>query len=422
MMGKFLKKLKSFKIAALAIVVLIVVIIVLLVRSKYSVMSKLEALTVTGGKVTDGGLFCSPLDKVKRVYISAGMFDMADNIYSIGIGGLRPSSVSSPTNSDSFSATSFTEIVCFNENDEEKIEELKLYCKRFSVPWYGAAGEIAKMGWEAYIPVRDGFLMAPTIQVVKDMINDDINTTSNGEPPLQGSLFHNDTKKMWESKNSGKSYLDYMKMFLIHAIVVSIGANDLFAMYSSCNCCVFNMNGLAPDSGGMAEVGNLGARGVPLTILKSQITSDFAGSDNPMPLMTSSSLSNVYTVLVTTDNGSSKGALSHLSDKVKELNVTGQPIGKYGNSNNTTPLPPLQAFWSQLGSMSYYAKHKKKSIPTTTNGSVLYKKDYTEFWYKNVVQAKDTKKGFLSFAKSCGENLYSLQQDKMWASVIKAWA
>ena len=41
---------------------------------------------------------------------------------------------------------------------------------------------------------------------------------------------------------------------------------------------------------------------------------------------------------------------------------------------------------------------------------------------KNVVQAKDTKKGFLSFAKSCGENLYSLQQDKMWASVIKAWA
>ena len=107
MMGKFLKKLKSFKIAALAIVVLIVVIIVLLVRSKYSVMSKLEALTVTGGKVTDGGLFCSPLDKVKRVYISAGMFDMADNIYSIGIGGLRPSSVSSPTNSDSFSATSF---------------------------------------------------------------------------------------------------------------------------------------------------------------------------------------------------------------------------------------------------------------------------------------------------------------------------
>ena len=42
-----------------------------------------------------------------------------------------------------------------------------------------------------------------------------------------------------------------------------------------------NLNGLAPDSGGMAEVGNLGARGVPLTILKSQITSDFAGSDNP---------------------------------------------------------------------------------------------------------------------------------------------
>jgi hypothetical protein len=148
-----------------------------------------------------------------------------------------------------------------------------------------------------------------------------------------------------------------------------------------------------------------------------------------MPFMTSSSFSNVYQILTTPDKTSTsryyqnaKGALSELLKKINRLNVNGLPIGKYGNYNHTIPLPPLQAFWAQLGSMAYYAKHKQKSIPTTQTGSVIYKDDYSDFWRKNIVDAKDPTIGFKAFAKLCGENLFKLSTDPKWKSIIEAWA
>ena len=73
--------------------------------------------------------------------------------------------------------------------------------------------------------------------------------------------------------------------------------------------------------------------------------------------------------------------------------------------------------------MSYFLKHRSKSIPTTgeNRGHIDYKQDYTEFWLNNIVNAKDSAAGFLAFAKKCGENIYELHKDNTWQSIAQSW-
>ena len=223
--------------------------------------------------------------------------------------------------------------------------------------------------------------------------------------------------------------LAYMQWFLIKSLSISIGANDLFAMYSSCNCCIFNFNGLQGDSGGLAEIGNLGSRGVPISIIKSQVTSDFAGNNNPMPTMSASSTSTVFPTLLKVSSTSKSpyagldGALSNLQNKLSTLTTNINNPSIFGNSNYSLPLPPLQVYWSAIGSMSYFLKHKSKSIPTTgqKRGHIDYKRDYTDFWLNNIVNAKDSNTGFLAFAKKCGQNIYELHKQNIWKSVATSW-
>ena len=382
-------------------------------------------------------LKCEPLSGAKRVYVSGGMFDLTENIYSIGIGGLMEGT--------GFSAMAFPEVICNLSSNQ--IAELKDYCSAWEVPWYGIVGEIEKMGWEAYCPVRDGFVMAPTILAVVGMTVDDLFKTSDGKSPPPSSMFNRNTciKNIQTDKDyseilsimnvnsdtnsiTDKDCLTYIKWFLIRSISTCIGANDLFAMYSSCNCCVFNENGLQADSGALAELGNLGARGVPITIVKSQMTADFSGNNNPMPTMCSSSQSIVFPTLIDVPENSHSpysglnGALSHLKEKVDGLQSSNS-IMAFGDANNLLPLPPLQAFWSSLGSLSYFIKNKSKTIMTTGEGKghIDYKNNYTDFWLNDVINAKDRTSGFMSFGKKCGENIYAMQKEKKWAEVKKFW-
>ena len=403
----------------------------------FTKLNKLKNYTAPDGSKID--LHCEPLSGVKRVYVSAGMFDLTDNIYSIGIGGLMSGT--------GFSAMAFPEIIC--GLSDEQIKELQEYCVTWAVPWYGIVGEIEKMGWEAYCPVRDGFVMAPTIAATLGMTIDELYKTSTGENAGNNSMFNknvikNNIKNDENYKNllalsnqkldfnniSDTDCLTYIKWYLSRAISLSIGVNDLFAMYSSCNCCVFNENGLQADSGGLAELGNLGARGVPITIIKSQITADFSGSNNPMPTMCSSAQSTVYPTLLSQNKNTltpyrgMDGALTHLKEKIDLMSDNVSDPYKYGNANYTMPLPPLQTYWSTLGALSYFLKHKSKRIKTTgeNKGQINYKEDYTDFWLNNVVKAKDKNKGFLSFAKKCGENFYMLQKDKNWQTINDVWS
>ena len=158
------------------------------------------------------------------------------------------------------------------------------------------------------------------------------------------------------------------------------------------------------------------------------MTADFSGNNNPMPTMCSSSQSIVFPTLIDVPENSHSpysglnGALSHLKEKVDGLQSSNS-IMAFGDANNLLPLPPLQAYWSSLGSLSYFIKNKSKTIMTTGEGKghIDYKNNYTDFWLNDVINAKDRTSGFMSFGKKCGENIYAMQKEKKWAEVKKFW-
>ncbi len=168
-----------------------------------------------------------------------------------------------------------------------------------------------------------------------------------------------------------------------------------YNMYSTCNACIMNYNGIEPDAGEVAKIGQLGARGVPCVILKGSINGDFSGISNPMPVMATTSSYNLMPNLTNNNGtvydylGDKRGALPFLQRKVNlfiESNEnTIDPLTN-GNYNNIVPLHPLQIFWADLGSKSYFLKHKSKSIQTLSNGKTDFENDYTSFWYDNVVK------------------------------------
>ena len=81
--------------------------------------SKLQNLRNFTSPNTNASIDLRPesLSGVKRVYVSAGMFDLSENIYSIGIGGLLSGT--------GFSANSFPEVLCgFSKSQVKELEEL----------------------------------------------------------------------------------------------------------------------------------------------------------------------------------------------------------------------------------------------------------------------------------------------------------
>jgi hypothetical protein len=188
-----------------------------------------------------------------------------------------------------------------------------------------------------------------------------------------------------------------------------------------------NYNGIQADAGALAEIGQLGARGVPCVILKDNITGDFAGITNPMPTMATSSSSLTIPNLTTNSlsvYGNNKGALEYLQEKINRFiqsntEDNNDPMS-FGNYNNFMPLPPLQLFWTTLGSKAYLLKHRSKSIPTTSNGKTIFKKDYTDFWYKTMVTDANPQ-GYLNMAKQMSDNLNNLLKDPKWKFVHKYW-
>lgn len=92
----------------------------------------------------------------------------------------------------------------------------------------------------------------------------------------------------------------------------------------------------------------------------------------------------------------------------------------YGDYNHDCPLPPLQIFWSKLGSKCYFLKHKSKSIATLPNGKVDFEKDYTEFWYKNFVRGGV--QGYINIGKAMAQNLDDFLSDPVYKNVKQYWA
>jgi hypothetical protein len=113
---------------------------------------------------------------------------------------------------------------------------------------------------------------------------------------------------------------------------------------------------------------------------------------------------NAGSVYVTT-LGDKAGALPYLKEKVDRFIANEDPDDPltFGNYNNVMPLPPLQIFWAELGSKSYFLKHKDNSIKTLSNGKTNFKEYYTDFWYKNVVESNGTS-GLVQVEKEMVDN------------------
>ena len=371
-------------------------------------------------------LKCPKLEKggVVRVYVSGGMFDISDTLYSIGPDGMKPGL--------DYQSINLIDMIC-NFTDAQTTE-LQQLCIMWDVPWYGIVGEIKQMGWECYAPVRDGLTMATIISAVSNCTWDDIiksyDAGNAGFRKWNDSLFNPKNFTQPKDDASKQNMINDFRGRMINAVGINIGANDLYNMYSTCNACIMNYNGVEPDAGALAEIGSLGARGVPSVIIKGSMQGDFSGISNPMPIMATTCANTMIPNLTNNPGsifynifGDKSGALTFLKQKVDKFiaeSDSDDPLTN-GNYNNLIPLPPLQIFWSDLGAKSYFLKHKTKSIVTLPNGKTDFQKDYTEFWYENVVNSTGTT-GLVQVAKAMVDNLDYLKKSEKYKNIFKYWS
>lgn len=364
---------------------------------------------------------------VVRVYVSAGMFDIADTLYAIGPDGMKPGL--------DYQSINLVDMIC--NFDDSQWAELKDLCTIWDVPWYGISGEIEKMGWQCYCPVRDGLTMATVFAAIAKATYDQVvqpyDASEAGVRPFSQSLFREDALRasvqstMNIANPTKEDMIAHARQLMNSALGINVGANDLYNMYGTCNACIMNFNGIQADSGALAEIGQLGARGVPCVIIKGSLSGTFGGVANPMPVMATTSGYNLIPNL--TDNPGSvfswtkNGALPWLKKKVDrfieaEANNNPDPLTN-GNYNHYVPLPPLQIFWTDLGSRSYFMKHRSKTIVTLPNGKTDFKKDYTKFWYDNVVAGGTV--GLIQVAKAMADNLDQLLKEPKYKNIHEYW-
>lgn len=466
--------------------IIIIILSVLLALAKVKNNSNGSQSVVERLNKITNPIFRSPL-LIKggdvNVYGSASMFCLADYIYAIGPGGIRGNT---STFKGNWSMIAGADVICF---DDDEIKELEQLCDEQSVPWFGLAGECKKIGYYSYTPQRDGIdnnIMSIALSTADYTASDYEEKYING---LEGSLIENiactwnqsvfntsvpniqneslksvkvtfpqgavvfktNQPALYNSwnelldKKTGKLYKNFRDLpdnyralvynsFINSSIGITVGANDLFNMFANCNCCIFNMNGIAPDSGAMAEMGQLGGRGVPIVILKGQETADFAGADNPMPLMASSTTGFTAPTLrnskkeIFYDKTTQQiiyndipGALDHLKNRIDNLTMNSKSSDPMNicNFNSKVPLPPLLLFWVEVGARAYFLKHKTKLIQTDKNG-LIDKNNLSSFWLENMT-GKVNNKNILKVAKSFGDNLAYLNRQNTFKNINNYW-
>ena len=426
-------------IAIITIFILIIVCMMKKNTDKKTIYSQLDSLMVDA-------LRCPKIEKngTIRVYVSAGMFDLADTLYAVGIDGIRPGI--------NYLSINLVDMICNFSDEQTKV--LIQMSELWDVPQKGIINEIEKAGWECFCPIRDGITMATVAASISQAQNfpeavfQEYDATSEGVRPFSKSLFSKE-KLMLAVKSlhptqaalmdiklkdpSDSDLITYAQNLMYGALGTNVGANDLYNMYSTCNVCIMGYNGIQPDSGAVAEVGQLGARGVPCVIIHGSFIGDFGGVINPMPVMAATANRDFGVRTNLTNNPNSifssfkSGALPWLQKRIEQF-IDAQESGlvhkdpmTFANYNNEFPLPPLQIFWSDLGSKCFFLKHKNKSIGVKSDGTTDFKKDYTKFWYDNMTGSKGAA-GMIQIAKAMADNLDELINQDKYKNVLKYWS
>ena len=426
----------------ISIITIFILVIVCMMKKNIqqkTIYSQLDSLMVDS-------LRCPKIEKngTIRVYVSAGMFDLADTLYAVGIDGIRPGI--------NYLSINLVDMIC-NFSDEQT-QVLIQMSELWDVPQKGIINEIEKAGWECFCPIRDGITMATVAASISQAQNfpeavfQEYDATSEGVRPFSKSLFSKE-KLMLAVKSlhptqaalmdiklkdpSDSDLITYAQNLMYGALGTNVGANDLYNMYSTCNVCIMGYNGIQPDSGAVAEVGQLGARGVPCVIIHGSFIGDFGGVINPMPVMAATANRDFGVRTNLTNNPNSifssfkSGALPWLQKRIEQF-IDAQESGlvhkdpmTFANYNNEFPLPPLQIFWSDLGSKCFFLKHKNKSIGVKSDGTTDFKKDYTKFWYDNMTGSKGAA-GMIQIAKAMADNLDELINQDKYKNVLKYWS
>jgi len=264
------------------------------------------------------------------VYCSGPLFNLSEVIYALGWQGLVPP------------AGSLETLYGLTRADLAKVAQT---AADQGLPAYGLCGELARQGFEAYCPARDGFTLVTLLAALNRA----------GLPPAD---------------------LAEMSSYLSKAVY----AIDAYCLGAVCNCGILNANGLQIDDGSATEVGMMGMRGMPLVIYRDQATSQLGpGLQNPMPIgNASASLSPAGYPTVQ----AAVGALRQKVDAVLQAAPAWMGAAEYARD---VPPPPLYIYWQAVGEAVFRVKYRGKKLLVDANGRLDAKASFTDFFYDKLV-------------------------------------
>lgn len=308
-------------------------------------------------------------DKVV-VYVSAPLFNLSETLYAIGVGGITPEV-----------QESLVDTLCnLSTDDMKSITDLS---NALGLPYYGIAGLCAQKGWDAYIPARDGFVLAKFINAV--LIESSV-----------GHLSPDDTT------------------ILLGYLTKAIYGNDVYALGAVCNVSIFNGDGLQVDDGSANEVGMVGVRGLPLAIFRDQLTDQFGpGASNPMPLGCASSI-------ITQRYYKVQDAINNLDQKIKNIKSVKNNWWSGLDYTVNIPPPPLIQFWLEVGSAVYLTRYNTKQIYVDPHTGIQdTQKSSTDFFYQRYYK-DGSSKALTEIAQQIMTNIQKIEEK--WQNLIPIWA
>ena len=280
------------------------------------------------------------------VYVSSGLFNLYEVMYSIGLKSLANTSVAGSVFSDHVptlyqSAQDYTKgggkFGWFSPEAQANLVVNSLTQGLYQIPDGGIAETLKKpnpkvykksKGWRSYIPARDGFNMAFFISATTD-------------PKVTLSLLQKSLPKltadMWAAR--GTTLLEAVYGF------------DMYNLVSRCNVCIFNANGIAMDDGSCVELGICTTRGYPCVIHRNELTSNFpAGVINPMVAGAAG-----YSLGGASVTHPTIGASVLMMDAILK-SITTQS-GQQLDYGHFVPPPKLVSYWCNVGEVVWQWKY-----------------------------------------------------------------
>lgn len=305
----------------------------------------------------------------KVVYVSSGLFNLYELLYTIGLSQLASIGTEASVLADHIPWIYPDNKFATPSKTEPKlnaiIDKIKNFMKTEQIPIGGMATSIAQYkgkGWKSYIPARDGFDMALFLEAAFATHYSEIpNDLLKG--PLKGL-----TEFDW-TYTAGPTLLEAVYGF------------DMFNLLCRCNCFIFNADGIAMDDGSCAEIGIGTARGLPIVIHHDQNTANFPNKVvNPMIAGAQGYNLGQGTPTHPIMATSIPQALELLDTKLQTFLAEDQ-----FEFYHYIPPPKIPSFWANVGYAVWHWKYKKyiiKSDGTLAAPKEIYNKEFYDWMQK----------------------------------------